>query len=314
MSDGEWSERVATAVGSGTLPSAEIVLPGPLDAAQSLEMFRRVGDDGLDRWDGTRLVRTLTRSERVVAYICEPAGSVAQPRLIVRAEEARDLPEVVRALHTTFIAAPPDYPALLAQDPALARLDARYWGLRQVRQFDLFAALVRCISAQQVNLRWAAVTRRRLAEAFGERHTIGDTWVYRLSVERLAVARVEDIRALQFTTRKAEYLIATARAIAGGSLAFDELDALDDDAVIERIIALRGLGRWTAEWILARSLGRPRVVAGDLAVRKAVGALYLGEPLPPEGAVRQATAHWGASAGVAQTLLLAAYAAGTLAT
>jgi 3-methyladenine DNA glycosylase/8-oxoguanine DNA glycosylase len=61
---------------------------------------------------------------------------------------------------------------------------------------------------------------------------------------------------------------------------------------------------WTAERILARNLGRPRVVAGDLGVGKAVGLAYLNSAAPSEQDVRRSTAHWGASVSVAQTLLL----------
>ena len=173
-------------------------------------------------------------------------------------------------------------------------------------------ALVRCISAQQVNLRWAATTRRRLAEAFGDKHQIGGHFVYTLNAERLAGARIGEIRALQFTTRKAEYLIAAARAVAGGSLSLAALAALPDEEVITCLTALRGIGLWTAEWILARTLGRARVVAGDLGVRKAVGLAYGMPALPSEPEVRRATAHWGASAGAAQALLLHALSQGTL--
>ncbi|HEX6800721.1 MAG TPA: hypothetical protein VF116_23615 [Ktedonobacterales bacterium] len=314
--DGAGARAGAVATAQGVAAVRTIVpLPGPLDVAASAEMFRRNGDDGIDRWDGTRLVRTLRLADGcIVAYACEPAGTLAAPALVVSVEDARDLSLVAEAARATFFPAPPTYPTLLAADPVIASLEARFAGLRQVRQHDLFTALVRCISAQQVNLRWAATTRRRLAETFGTRHEAADTFVYSLDVERLAATPVEAIRALQFTTRKAEYLIAAARAIVEGKLALAELEMLEDEAVIARITGLRGLGRWTAEWVLARTLGRPRVVAGDLAVRKAVGIAYLGEPLPAEDAVRRATAHWGESAGVAQALLLAGFGAGTLGT
>ncbi|HEU5439479.1 MAG TPA: hypothetical protein VFU88_09325 [Ktedonobacterales bacterium] len=310
--DGE-SESAPYSAAAAT--TAHVELPGPLDLAASLEMFRRAGDDGIDRFDGARLMRTLPLPDgQAVAYAATLAGTIKRPALEVTVAEPRDLPVVEAALRATFLMPPLEYDLLLAEDAVVARLEARFRGLRQVRQFDLFAALVRSISAQQVNLRWAATTRRRLAEAFGERHEVAGEWVYRLDPARLAAARVEEIRALQFTTRKAEYIIHTAQAMAEGRLALTELEPLEDAAVVERLVALRGLGRWTAEWILARTLGRPVVVAGDLAVRKAVGAAYLNEALPSEAAVRTATAHWGASAGVAQALLLAGYGAGTLST
>jgi DNA-3-methyladenine glycosylase II len=289
-------------------------LPGPVDIPTSLELFRRSGDDLIDRWDGAHLVRTLRIGERSVAYVCTVSGSIAEPLLHVMVDDPVQLPVVEQALLATFVPAPVEFAELRQRDPVIARLDAAYPGLRTVRQFDLLAALVRCISAQQVNLRWAVTIRRRLAEAFGDRHQVGEHVVYSLNAERLAAASVAEIRALQFTTRKAEYIISTAEAIARGQLKMAELATLPDDEVIARLAALRGIGRWTAEWILARTLGRPCVVAGDLGVRKAVGLAYLGTPLPAESAVREATAHWGSSANVAQTLLLHGLGLETLAT
>ncbi len=234
--------------------------------------------------------------------------------MLVETPQLADRGPVAAALRQTFLHAPTvEYTTLLGADSVVAALDARWPGLRPVRQFDFFTALVRCISAQQVNLRWATTTRRRLAETFGERHRVGAHEVFSLSAERLTLATVADLRALQLTTRKAEYLIEVARQLSDGALIPDALAEAPDDAVIARLTALRGVGRWSAEWLLARWLGRPCVVAGDLAVRKVVARAYLGwlpgAPLPAEATIRQATAHWGASAGVAQALLLHGYGA-----
>jgi DNA-3-methyladenine glycosylase II len=134
--------------------------------------------------------------------------------------------------------------------------------------------------------------------------------VISLEPERLAAATVSELRGLQFTTRKAEYIIALATAIATDSLDLEALRQAPDAEVIARITALRGLGVWTAEWFLARALGRARVAAGDLGVRKAVGAVYLQGQMPTEVEVRRLTAHWGEAAGVAQQLVLHALSYG----
>ena len=304
---------------SSTTPSTslhifEVRLPGPLDIPTSLELFRRNGDDLLDRWDGTTLVRTLPPGKRKVAYACTVSGIVEEPVLRVTIEDGADQEAVEQALRATFVPAPPEFTELLRTDPVIADLDRRHRGLRPVLQFDLLAALVRSISAQQVNLRWAVTTRRRLAETFGDQHEVGGHVVYSLNAERLAAADPAAIRALQFTMRKAEYIISVAGAIANGSLNLANLVQLPDEEIITQLSALRGIGRWTAEWILARSLGRPCVVAGDLGVRKAVGLAYMDTLLPTEREVRQVTAHWGQSAAIAQVLLLHGLSQGTTAT
>jgi DNA-3-methyladenine glycosylase II len=275
-----------------------------IDVDASLALFRRSGDDLLDRWDGTRLVRVLRFGSERVPFVARPEGN----GLRVTPAAA----EVLRAAAETFFVAPPAYAELLQRDPVLAELNTHFPGVRQPRQLDLFTALVRCISAQQVNLRWASTTRRRLAEQFGIPHEVDGHLVFTLEPERLADVPPEQIRALQFTTSKSQAIVAVARAIADGYVSMEQLQSLPDEEVITRLIAIRGIGVWSAEWVLARTLGRPRVVAGDLGVRKAVGLAYLGMPLPSEMQVRRATEHWGDAAGVAQALLLHSLAEGAL--
>lgn len=282
----------------------EVELRGALDPAASLEMFRRTGDDLLDRWNGATFVRTIAVGGRVVAFATTFAGTPNRPMLRVTVEDREYCEPVAAAVRTAFVAQPREFAALRRADPLVARLEARYRGLRPVLQLDLLGALIRCISAQQVNLRWAAETRKRLAERFGDRHTVSDAVVYSLGAQRLSNASIAEIRALQFTNRKAEYIIAAAQTIAAGQVGLARLTTLADDEVIAALVALRGIGVWTAEWILARTMGRPRVVAGDLGVRKAVGIAYRRGAMPSEDEVRRLTAHWGRSGAHAQALLL----------
>jgi DNA-3-methyladenine glycosylase II len=228
----------------------------------------------------------------------------------VRVPDAAHAAPVARLVQDMFVTAAEPLAQLVAADPVIARLEARYRGVRPVLQTDPLTALIRSISAQQVNLRWAATTRRRLVETFGRQHRLAGHVVYSLAAERLAEARVDELRAMQFTTRKAEYITSLARAVVQGDLDLTALHTQPDAEVMARLVAQRGLGRWTAEWFLARFLGRPCVAAGDLGVRKAVGAAYLQGRLPTEAEVRELTAHLGAAAGVAQQLLLHALSVG----
>jgi DNA-3-methyladenine glycosylase II len=299
---------------------------GPVDLAGSLDVFRRSGDDLLDRWDGRVWLRALAVDGRMVGVAARPGGTVAAPALEVEVEAGADASAAGQALAGAFVTAPEALTALAAADPVVARMAGRFPGVGPVLQPDLLTAVVRSISAQQITLRFAAVLRGRLARRHGRRHEVpvpadraapgrpdpgdpprpGDppAEVWSLDPDQLAQAQVTDLRELQFSTSKATAVIAFARAVAAGELDLEELGGLQDEAVIERLTAFPGIGRWTAEWLLARTLGRPRVVAGDLGVRKAVGAAYLDGRMPSEAEVRAVTAHWGAAAGVAQQLLL----------
>jgi DNA-3-methyladenine glycosylase II len=278
--------------------------PGPLDIPASLDLFRRWGDDLLDRWDGRVLLRTARVGVATVPYACTVTGTVAAPAVEVLVDSTAPAAAVEQVVQGMFVTAPQALAALTATDPVIARLEARYRGVCPVLQSDPLTALIRSISAQQVNLKWAVTLRRRLAEAFGRQHTLGAHRVFGLEATRLAQASLAELRALQFSTRKAEYITTLATAVATGTLDLTALRQQPDAEVIARLTALRGLGRWTAEWFLARTLGRPCVAAGDLGVRKAIAAAYLQGRLPSEAEVRDLTAHWGPAAGVAQQLVL----------
>ncbi|MGH7916788.1 MAG: hypothetical protein ACREQE_04910, partial [Candidatus Binataceae bacterium] len=148
----------------------QLILDDPLEPASSLEMFRRHGDDLLDRWDGRLLVRTIFVGARQVAFSSEFFGTLARPKVRITVEDARCMDEIAACARATFVTVPPDYRTLAAADPVIDALDRRYAGFRPVLQPNLLGAMIRCISAQQVNLSWAATGRRRLAEAFGQRH------------------------------------------------------------------------------------------------------------------------------------------------
>jgi DNA-3-methyladenine glycosylase II len=306
---------VAAAQGPGG-PAAPVAVavPGPVDLAGSLDVLRRAGDDLLDRWDGQRWMRTVAVGGRMVGAAARPAGTAADPVLLVTAEDGADPTAAGRVLARAFPTAPAALAELAAADPVVARIAARFPGIGPVLQPDLLTAVVRAISAQQITLRFAATLRGRLARRYGHRHEVpapdptpGDpaaAEVWSLDGRRLAGAGIADLRELQFSTTKAVAVTAFAAAVADGRVDLPTLAALGDEEVINRLVVFPGIGRWTAEWLLARTLGRPRVVAGDLGVRKAVGAAYLDGRMPSEAEVRAVTAHWGPAAGAAQQLLL----------
>ena len=280
-----------------------ISLGRPIDTQASLAPLGRWGDDLLDRFDGHVLVRTIrvTPDEPLIPYSIEVPPAPSQQLVArIRAGTPATAGELIAQ---TFVTDEDALAELADRDPAIAALWKLYPRLVPVLIPDPFHALIRSISAQQINLRFASVIRRRLALGYGHRLEIGDNFVSVLDPEALASASVEDLRGMQLTYAKARAVVATARAATTGALRREDLERMDDEQLIAHLTQLRGIGRWSAEWFLARTLGRPRVVAGDLGVRKAIGRLYaVGMPSEPE--TRRLTEHWGDAATVAQALAL----------
>jgi DNA-3-methyladenine glycosylase II len=161
--------------------------------------------------------------------------------------------------------------AFAVTEPVLARIVPTLRGLRPPLAPDPFESLVTSITAQQVSLHAAFAIRGRFVERFGER--AGRVWSFP-SRERVAATDERELVELGFSRRKAEYAVGLARA----DVDLDALAALPDAEVKAQLVALRGIGEWTAEWFLARHLARPRAwPVGDVGLRKAVAHFY-GDP------------------------------------
>ncbi len=232
--------------------------PEPFSLELTTARFRAFGLDRASLWEDGALYRAIGGREVRIA----PAdGGVdvdpldPETELVVRRLLGFDFDLVA-------------FSAWAAGDELLAPLVVRFAGFRPSLSPDAFEGLVTSITAQQVSLFAAVAIRNRFVERLGER--VGRVWSFPAR-ERVAAASEEELVALGFSRRKAEYVVGLARS----DLDLDALALLPDDEVKARLTAVRGLGEWSADWFLARYLGRPRAwPAGDLALRKAVRALY----------------------------------------
>ncbi len=232
-------------------------LPEPYDFEVSTERFRAFGPDLANLWHEGGLHRVVDGTE--VRIERAPGGVEATPSVAA----TRSL----EALLGLAFELEPFY-AWAAGDEVLARLVVALRGFRPPLQPDPWEALVTSITAQQVSLFSAFAMRNRFIERYGEPAEEAYAFPTR---ERVARAREDDLFALGFSRRKAEYVVGLARS----ELDLDALAGLSDDEGKERLVAVRGLGEWTADWYLARHLARPRAwPAGDLGLRNAVRVFY----------------------------------------
>ena len=183
--------------------------------------------------------------------------------------------------------------ALAAADPTMAALIERMGKLdiatrlrrrKEERPADAYGALLRAIVGQQLSTKAARTIYLRVLDLFG-----GTT----PSPEQLLEASEEDLRGCGLSGRKTEYVRDLARHVLSGELELDRLPDLDDEQVIEEIVAVRGLGRWTAEMFLLFHLQRPDVLSGgDLGIRKAIQVEYGLEEMPTPTRVLEIGEPW----------------------
>jgi DNA-3-methyladenine glycosylase II len=244
-----------------------VEIAGPYDFQLSTVRFRDFGSDGATVWHDGGLHRVVDgREVRVTAT----AGGVA-----VEPWSDRAAAEIGRLLGLPFDLQ--TFGAWASADPVLGPIVASLAGFRPTLNPDPFEALVVAITTQQISLRAAAAIRGNLVRRYGVQHE--HAWEFPTR-ERVKELRPRHFTPLGFSRAKAEYVLELAHS----DLDLDALAALDDDAVIAALTSIRGLGRWTADWYLARHLARPRAwPAGDLGVRKAVSTFYAaGRPLTIE--------------------------------
>ena len=197
-------------------------------------------------------------------------------------------------------------------DAKLAQTAKKFRGLKPIRYLSVFEALVTAITAQQVNLTFAGTIRGRMVKRWGRKFRIGGKTYYAFPhPERLARARVSTLRKMQFSERKAEYVIDVACAALEGRLDESELSTLPIDEAVARLTEIRGVGRWTAEQMLFRALGRVEVFpGGDLGVQKVVARYCFGKERVDEKTARMQAELWHPWASLATTYLFAAWRLG----
>jgi AraC family transcriptional regulator of adaptative response / DNA-3-methyladenine glycosylase II len=160
--------------------------------------------------------------------------------------------------------------AHLARDPGLAPLVLRCPGLRVPGAFDGFETAVRAVLGQQVSVRAATTLSGRLALALGD-PLEAPHGLSRLFPRPAALDDEAPIAAIGLPGARARTLLSLARAVARGDLRLERHG--DAPAAIERLLALPGVGDWTAQYLAMRVLGSPDAFpAGDLGLRKALGA------------------------------------------
>ena len=163
-------------------------------------------------------------------------------------------------------------------------------GTAIVLDFDPYGCLVKCIIHQQLNLKFAHTLTERFVKTFGFQKD--GAWFYPRP-ETTAQLQVEQLRAIQFSGRKAEYVIGLSEAIVCGELDVDAMDQLSDQEIMDTLIKIRGIGRWTVENFLLFGLGRPNLFPkADIGIQNALKALYNLPQKPTQEEMEAYSAGW----------------------
>ncbi|HSV66269.1 MAG TPA: AlkA N-terminal domain-containing protein [Mycobacteriales bacterium] len=267
----------------------------PYDVPSVLGWFAARAVPGLEEMAGGTYQRTLRLPRGgALAELTPYADTV---RLRVRLADLRDLTAAVQRCRRLFDldADPAAVGTVLAADPALAPLVAARPGMRVPGAADGFELAVRAVLGQQVSVAAARTCCGRLVAALGEPLDLDGRWRLFPSAGTVAEAGPDGLSGLGLTGARVRTLYALAAAVADGSLVLDA--GADRPGTAAALLALPGVGPWTASYIEMRALGNPDALpVGDLGLRRA--AVRLGIPEPELPARAEAWRPWRAYAAM----------------
>jgi DNA-3-methyladenine glycosylase II len=191
-------------------------------------------------------------------------------------------------------AAVPDYwddacQHLMKKDRVMKRLIPKFGSARLETRGDAFVTLARSIVGQQISVKAAQTVWDRFAKLSR-----------RLTPRQVLKLKVDDMREAGLSARKVEYLVDLALHFDNGGLHVKEWHTMDDEAIIAELVAIRGIGRWTAEMFLIFHLMRPNVLPlDDVGLINGISQGYFSGEAVSRSDAREVAAAWAPYCSVA---------------
>lgn len=241
----------------------------PFDLELTVRVLRRLPNNAVDRWDGGTYRRVQVAAGLPHEVEVSQVGSSDNPRLRVtvvgpasRRASAEIADNLERLLGTRC-----DLTAfyrLAARSAKLLALTEAYRGVKPPRFLSVFESLVNAIACQQLTLTVGILLLNRLSQLYGPsvNPSVSPARGFPRP-EDLVTADPQTLRDAGFSRQKSRAIIDLAQTVVSGGCDLEALAELDDAAAVARLMALRGVGRWTAEYALLRGLGRTQIFPGD---------------------------------------------------
>jgi DNA-3-methyladenine glycosylase II len=247
--------------------------------------LRRRARNAIDRWDGTTYRRVVLIGGRATELAIRQSGSSSAPRIHITAtpsletaadrRHVRSLVDRLLGLHVDLAG----WYRVSRRDRRLAELADRFRGLKPPRFPTVFEALVNGFACQQLSLEVGLELVNRLAVVSDVRFGSGASAPCAFPAPSDVAARPPArLRAIGFSRQKVRALLALARGVASGAIDLDALARESDSRVQATLLGLQGVGRWTAEYVSLRGLGRLHVFPGDDVGAQKSLARWLGRP------------------------------------
>jgi DNA-3-methyladenine glycosylase II len=287
----------------------------PFNFNLSAEIFAN-GDSQIRIFEDGKFQQVLRVDGKLVLATVESLGTVEAPLLSAELKSANPLSEgdmekaeaVLRFIFNLNFDLKPFYEEV-KNDKTMARITRRLWGLKSPTTQTVFEALLDSIVEQQISLKVANTLENRLIKKYGESLGIdGEVYYAYPTPKSLAAASVEELRQCGLSQRKAEYIKGISALLAEGKLDLEKFKNYDDaDEIIREMDEIRGIGVWTAELTMIRSMQKWNAFpSDDLGLRRVVAHYYCGDEKITSAQARLIAKPWGEWKGIAAYYLVVA--------
>lgn len=267
-----------------------IQIVGPYDFNRVLDRLSLDPLSAVDKATSTLKMPLWVEMEPVIIEI-KSIGTIVDPKFQLSSQnerlKAKSIEKVAEILNWNA--------QLLAihqhfSQTALKEIFETHYGTPFILDFDPYSCLMKCIIHQQLNLAFAYKLTERFVHTFGFEQD--GVWFYPIP-QKIASLTVEELRALQFSGRKAEYVIGVSQAIVKGDLKLDSLKTLSEEEIYEKLIKMKGIGPWTIQNLLMFGYGKPNLFPKtDIGIQNALKKLYQLERKPTLEEIEQYKKPW----------------------
>lgn len=233
--------------------------------------------------DGRHKLTTFARLNGHVSRVSiQSVGTISNPKLTVATEDLQQRPEsnplaegFVRRVFSLNASLRPFY-KVLKSDRHICAVHTKLRGVKPVLTPTPFEAVVWAVLGQQISLSFARQLKHSVTERYGEPVTWGaHKFHLHPGPEALSKARLATLRSMKLSENKAHYLVGLSKAIVEGDIQFTALSQMPIEDAVKELLKFRGIGPWTAAYILMRGIGHlDALTIGDAGLRRAVHRAY----------------------------------------
>ncbi len=278
----------------------------PFSLELTVWTLRRRPANQIDRWDGKTYSRLLILDGAPIKMSVSQDGGLKNPKLNVEVFcEALNSQTVKSRISLTLGKMFSlrrdfgDFYSLSERDKRLRPLADRFTGMKPPRFPTIFEALVNAFSCQQISLDLGVILLNRLADSYGIAVREDGNFSHAFPrPEDLAGLSPENFRKLGFSQNKGRAIIELSEGVIKGRLEIERLEEMNDTEIYQYLSRIRGVGRWSAEYVLLRGLGRLNVFPGDDVGAQRNLQIFMGlAERPGYEKIKKITSRWQPYAG-----------------